>query len=173
MFLASSAYLLAFSRFVTGFVFGWAGISKLRDFSAFERAVANFNILPKTLVKSVAVFFISGELVVVALMLLGSQYLPAGFCLAGSLLLTFSAVLVSVLIRKLQTPCNCFGASAKPVSQSDVIRNAGILGCALIGFFSANTNGDLEVTESILLALMAVTFSVVWIKLGDLAEVFL
>jgi uncharacterized membrane protein YphA (DoxX/SURF4 family) len=173
MFLSSSAYLLAFSRFMTVFVFGWAGISKLRDFSAFERAVVNFNILPKTLVKYVAVFFISGELAVVALMLLGNRNLYAGFGLAAFLLLTFSVALISVLARKLSTPCNCFGASMKPVSRYDVLRNMGLVACSLIGWLSLpNSLVSLELVEVALLGLMAVTISIVWIKFGDLIELF-
>lgn len=174
MFNETAVYVLTFSRFVTGFVFAWSVTSKLRDFSVFEGAVMNFNILPGTLVKPSAVFFVSGELGVVALMLLGNRYLPVGFWLAAFLLLAFSAVLLSVLIRKLQTPCNCFGASIKPVSRYDVIRNMGLIACSLLGWFSLpNSLANQEPVEVALLGLMAVTISVAWIKLGDLVEAFL
>jgi hypothetical protein len=106
-------------------------------------------------------------------MLLGNRNLYAGFGLAAFLLLTFSVALISVLARKLSTPCNCFGASMKPVSRYDVLRNMGLVACSLIGWLSLpNSLVSLELVEVALLGLMAVTISIVWIKFGDLIELF-
>ena len=109
-------------------------------------------------------------------MLFGGSFLSAGFLLASLLLLIFSIALLTVLLWKLETPCNCFGPSAKPVSPYDVSRNIVFIGCALLGLnVLSNPTGEqtsLEAVEVVLLGLMAITFSVLWIKIGDLGELF-
>jgi len=174
MMINPASYLLAFSRIVTGFVFALSGFAKLRNFQAFEQAISNFRVLPKNFEKPSAFLVILGELTVVLGMLLGGGFLLPAFWLAFLLLLVFSIALLTVLFRKLQTSCNCFGVSDKAVSGFDVVRNLGFMICALAGWLSLpNAQANLETFKCILLGLMAITFSVMWIKLGDLAELFL
>jgi uncharacterized membrane protein YphA (DoxX/SURF4 family) len=176
MFTSLLPYALMFSRIVTALVFALSGMGKLRDLSAFERAVANFRILPQGIVKVTASLFVAGELIVVVLMFLEGGFLLSGFLLAMFLLLLFSIALLSVLARKLQTSCNCFGPSTKPMSHYDVLRNVGLMVCAFIGWFALSTFPDgqagLKVAEVVLLGPIAITCSVLWIKIGDLVELF-
>jgi uncharacterized membrane protein YphA (DoxX/SURF4 family) len=168
-----ASYALLFSRIVTGFVFGLSGIGKLRDMRAFEQALESFRVLPAGLARVSAYLFVIGELTVVALMLLGGRFLLPGFGLGVLLLLIFSIALLSVLVRRLDTPCNCFGPSDKPVSYFDLLRNAGLIGCALLGWISLpGGQTSLGVAEIALLGLMAVTISTLWIHIGELAESF-
>lgn len=169
-------YMLTFTRFVTGFAFALSGSGKLRNLPAFERAITDFKILPEGLVKVAAPSLVIGELIVVLLLLFGGRFLLPGFLLAILLLLMFSIALLSVLARELQTPCNCFGSSAEPVSRFDVLRNLGFVGCALLGlgvlYNPAGEQANLNVVEFVLLGLMAITFSVMWIKISDFGELF-
>lgn len=84
-----------------------------------------------------ALFFLSGEFAVVVLLFMGGQLLPLAFGLALLLLAAFTVALVSVLVRHIQTTCNCFGNSQKPVTYSDVWRNVGLSSVIAVGWWAA------------------------------------
>lgn len=116
-------YTVAFCRIVIGLVFVISFVGKVLNIPEFKQTIAKFGILPERL-NSVGTFAILGcELGVVLLVSIGGVYLGFGFALAACLLLVFCIALVSVLARRIQTPCNCFGATEQPVSSSDVWRN--------------------------------------------------
>ncbi len=176
MLAALLPYFLAFSRIGIGLVFAASSIGKLRNFPAFERAIANFQILPRQVVRFSACLFLTGELAVVALLPIGGRFLAIGFWLAIFLLLIFCVALLSVLARGIQTPCNCFGSSQRPVSAYDMWRNVGFMVCALAGLVSLSalpgTRANLSMVELGLLGLMAVVFVVLWAHLGEFLELF-
>lgn len=167
-----SLYSLTLSRMVIGLVFSISGIGKLSDLSAFERAIVNFQILPKGLARLSAYLFLMGELAVVMPMLLGGWFLKPGFLLAFFLLIVFCAALLSMLIRGIQTPCNCFGVSQKPVSLYDIVRNVGFIGCAFVGWESLPIvpTTQASLVELAFLGLMALAFVTLWSSLGEVAE---
>src|SRR5579859_188906 len=113
-------YLLTFCRVAVGLVFAVSSASKLFTLSQFQQTIAHFGLLPNRLHGIAALLFLSGEIGVVALVALGGQWLFSGFVLALVLFLVFCGALASVVVRKIQTPCNCFGASAKPVTPMDI-----------------------------------------------------
>jgi peroxiredoxin len=57
--------------------------------------------------------------------------------LATLLLVLFTLALLWALRRDIETSCNCFGASNKPLTYYDVGRNAGLIGCGLLGWWLA------------------------------------
>jgi hypothetical protein len=60
----------------------------------------------------------------------------------------FSAALITVLHRKIQTPCNCFGTSSHPVSHLDLVRNVGFLTCSIAGIcLTTRSDASLSVTS--------------------------
>lgn len=167
-------YLLAFSRLTIGLVFAWSSIGKILKFAAFEQAIVNFKILPGSLVRGFAFLVLTGEIAVVLTMLLGGTFLTIGFSLAILLLLGFSIALLSVLARKIQTSCHCFGPSERPVSPYDVLRNVGFIGLAVVGWAAPSTwpgvRPELGVLELAFLGLMAAAFTAVWTHLKSIIE---
>lgn len=171
-------YALIFARIALGLVFAASSIGKLRDFSAFERAVENFQILPRQFVGTCAYIFLGGEVAVVLLMVLrGGIFLMAGFLLAILLLSIFCIALLTVLIIRLQVPCNCFGSSQRPVSPADIWRNVGFIACAIVGIASLTmltdaTTVKMSLGEAGLLGMMALVFVALSVYLGEVLEAF-
>jgi len=128
------SYLLIFCRAIIIFVFLVSSLGKARNISAFEKAIANFNILPKRFHRISAVLFLVGEFAVVYLVFAGGELIKFGFLLAVILLVLFCIAIVSVLLRKYQIACNCFGASEKIISAYDFWRNAFLIGFAFLGW---------------------------------------
>ena len=126
-------YLLAFSRVVTGLVFGLSLLGKLRRPSAFVTTIQSFRLLPPRLSRLAAGVCWVAEAGVVGCMGVGGPLLLPGLLGAVSLLLLFSAALASVLRRQIATSCSCFGPTVQPMAPLDLGRNAGFLACALAG----------------------------------------
>lgn len=126
-------YGLAFLRWVIGLVFAWSCVSKLCNTSTFMETIGRFKLLPARFHRITALAFLVGEVAIVTAMLFGETLLLWGFLLAALMLLTFCIALVSVLMRRIQTPCNCFGSANKPVSPYDIARNVIFILCALGG----------------------------------------
>ncbi|MDH5506770.1 MAG: hypothetical protein OEZ02_06080 [Anaerolineae bacterium] len=168
-------YMLVFCRVTTALVFLYSASGKGLDIHSFEHAVANFQLLPPKLHRLAAWCFLAGEILVIWLVARGGQFLVWGFGLAALLLLVFSAALASVLVRKITAACNCFGASEKPVTGYDLWRNGGFVACALLGL-GASTNGaaqaNLQLAEVGLVGLVAAVFVVMWVNLGEIAQIF-
>jgi hypothetical protein len=163
------------------FVVSFAG--KILNISAFEQTITNFKMLPGHLSKPAAVLFLAGEIMVVILVTAGGMFgalqkmlLSLGFVLAGCLLLVFSIALISVLVRNIQTSCNCFGSSEKPASPFDVLRNVSFILCAAVGWVVlsviGNKGDDLTLLEWGIALCGAAIFVAVWMNLRDIAQVF-
>lgn len=169
-------YLLAFCRVAIGLVFAISSLSKVRNLGQFQQAIASFRLLPQCLSQLTALLFLCGEFAVVLLVAFGGPLLFPGFALAILLLLLFCVALASVLIRRLQTACNCFGSSEKPVTPVDIWRNVGFLLCAGSGgealIWMRGTQGDLEWVAWLFIALGAGVFVMIWIQLGEIVQIF-
>lgn len=169
-------YLLIFGRMVTGFVFLISFVGKARNIPAFEQTIAGFRLLSPRLSRFTAWLFLAAELAVLLLLVAGGRFLSVGFALAILLLLLFSLALTSVLLRNLHTPCNCFGTSAKQVSPFDVLRNAGLIFCALIGWAASITLDaeqlSLSMMEAGLVGMSAIVFVAIWLNSAQLVQLF-
>ena len=164
------AHLAFFCRLATGLLFGLSAATKARDIPAFYRAVGGFRLLPGVLVRPAAWFFLLGEGLVVAFMVLGR--LRAGFLMALALLAVFSVALASVLLRGLRTPCNCFGAGRRPVSGYDLARNLAFLAVAAAGWLASGVGrGTHDLPQAVLLAVMAAGVVLFWVGVSEMAEV--
>ena len=130
-------YLLAFSRITLGLLFAYSFVTKAWDVAQFAGSIGRFDLLPRRWNKIAALLFLSWEAAVALLLLAGGRFLPLGFALATLLLALFTMAILSAVARKIETPCNCFGASAKPVSYYDAGRNFGFIGCSLLGWWLA------------------------------------
>jgi hypothetical protein len=176
MSLLVMAYVLTFCRVVSGLVFLISGVSKASHLPQFKQTIVTFRLLPNQLSGIAALLFLAGEFSVVLLMIVGGSFLLPGFILAITLLTVFSGALVSVLIRKLRTSCNCFGPSEKPVTVSDLWRNLGFIGCALFGCVTQTWLRETNTTVSWLawipISLGALVFVVIWVQVGEITQLF-
>lgn len=167
-----ASYALIFCRCVIGIAFAWSFVGKLRDVASFVMAIERFRLLPKVLHEAAAWGFLAGELAVVLAMLIGGPFLSWGFLWAGLMLLAFCGALAAVLWRKIDTSCNCFGSSQKPVSPWDLVRNAGLIACVLAGLalapFASLSPGYLE---SGLMFVAALVFVPVWVQVEEIVAV--
>jgi peroxiredoxin len=131
------AYLLAFCRIALGLTFALSFVGKVRDVGQFTGTIRKFDLLPKGWAGPAAVLFLGGEAAVVVQLILGGRLLPLALALAGLLLLLFTLALLSALQRGVETSCNCFGATDKPLTYYHVWRNAGFIGFSLLGWWLA------------------------------------
>lgn len=164
------AYILVFCQIVIGCMFALSAVGKIRDMKAFEKSIQGFQLVPKAVVKPAAILFVVSEIIVVVLLIVGGAVLLWGFVLASLLLALFSGALFSVLQRKLDVSCGCFGASEQPVSYYDIVRNGGFMVCALGGAWLA-TITIFPGWDGLLFAGGAVAFVLVWTHLRDIVGV--
>ncbi len=172
---ALAPYSLTFSRIAIGLVFAASSLGKMRAFPTFEQAVKDFQILPAQSARASSYLFLAGEILVVLLMLLGGKLLlMLGFLLAILLLSVFCIALLTVLVRRLRVPCNCFGSSQKPVSPADLWRNIAFLACAFVGVATltalSNAVTNISLLETGLLGMIAVVFVALSVYLGEMTE---
>lgn len=166
------AFLLAFCQVVVGCVFAASSFTKVKDFSPYLTAVGAFRLIPKPFVRIGAMLLLICEILVVVLLFI---WPTIAFSLAAVLLLLFSVALTTVLLRGIQTTCNCFGSSSHPVSYTDLIRNAGLLLCAGGGaYLTVLTYNSTPLTffEWGVTALFACTFALIWTQIGEIVRLF-
>ena len=167
-------YLLffIFCQFVTGLVFLLSTVTKLQDFTQFTQSIANFRLLPRWLVPFSAVTFLGGEGLVLLLLLVQ----PSAAFFIGTMLLTiFTTALAFVLVRKIRTPCHCFGNSQRLITPIDLVRNAGFLLCTGVGWWlaqQATNTAELAPLNIGMIGLAALAFVVIWTQLGEIYELF-
>ena len=167
-------YLLTFSRVTIGLIFAYSFLAKVRDVNQFTRTITNFKLLPDQLSQPAAALLLIGELTVVILIIAGGQLLPVAFGLAILLLLVFTVALAWTLARRIQTPCNCFGASGQPVTAYDLWRNVSFILCAA-GGWDISRLGDvrpLTWVEWSVIAVPALVFVMLTTHLGEIVALF-
>jgi Methylamine utilisation protein MauE len=148
--------LAVFASAALSTVFLTAGVSKLRDLSAFREALSEHRWLPSRFVPSIAVVIPSLELACLAL-LWTPPTRRVGAALATTLLVAFSVTLVVNLASHSGADCGCFGGRTKEkVSWLSLVRNGVLTGLALIVFFSP-TSGPLAMLAATLAGIGAGT----------------
>ena len=167
--------ILAFCRIAVGLLFLISSGSKLLSVSQFQQAIAHFRLLPAFMVPIVSLMVIVGEVAVVLLLVIGGQLLLIGFLLAIILLLIFCAALISILARSIQTSCNCFGTSEKPITRADIYRNTAFILCALIGSVLVIQGVHVEQLEPMMWLLsgaIAVVAVIATLSLDEIVQLF-
>jgi hypothetical protein len=168
-------YLLAFCKITLGLLFMISFFSKLRSFSQYVATVSDFRLLPRSFTRLAAVLVLISELLIVLFLF---KWQVIAFCLASILLVIFSAAFASVLVRNIQTTCNCFGTSQHPISQVDLLRNFGFLLCSCGGCWLAAKSEVSEVTVPIaplnlgIIGFIALAFFIIWAQLGEIYRLF-
>lgn len=169
------SYLLTFCRIAIGLAFAVALVAEAKDVARFAETIGDFDLLPGQFARIAAVLFLSGEATVVLLLILDGHFLSLAFALAGLLLFVFTLALLSVLARNIQTSCNCFGTSEKPLTYYDVWRNAGLILLATAGLAMSETTGalpSLAFIELLFVFIIAAVFVLLWSNLSEIVALF-
>lgn len=99
------------SRFAVGLIFVGAGAGKLFDLPEFERAVADYQLLPRRIVHLTARTLPIVELLCGSTLLVG-VFVPVAGLVAATCLVGFSTAAAINLARGRAIECGCGGAAA-------------------------------------------------------------
>jgi uncharacterized membrane protein YphA (DoxX/SURF4 family) len=118
-------------RFVVALVLLAAAIPKLLHRGEFERAVANYALVPSRLVRPIAIWLPRLELVCAFALLLGVAITQVA-ALAGVLLLVFALAIAINLARGRRVDCGCIGSVApRRIGWSLVVADVALSGMAI------------------------------------------
>ncbi len=99
--------LLTVLRITIGMIFLFSGIAKLTSLTVFISNVAAYEILPTLLIKPISYLLVSAEITLGIALCIGYFSRGSGL-LASILFMTFTIVLIIVLLQKLSvTNCGC------------------------------------------------------------------
>lgn len=121
-------------RFVLGGILLYAAMMKWRTSGPHELAqdMANFRILPATIIPIFSIALLGGETILSLLLFLGFWRKEVAW-LTCLLFATFSAAMSSALFRDLKIDCGCFGSQKNPATlKALIIDDLLPLGLALI-----------------------------------------
>lgn len=165
-------YLIVFCKTTICLLFLASFLSKIKDFNQFINSIKDFRLLPESLVQPAGVLILISEFLIVVFLL---KWQIIAFYLASLLLVIFTGVFTSVLVRKIQANCNCFGINQHQISQIDLIRNFGFLLCSCGGGWLATKS---EATVSLtplhlgITGLIAFVFVLIWAQLSEIYRLF-
>jgi hypothetical protein len=167
-------YVVMVCRCLAGVVFVVSAFSKLRSGSAFRRFRLWLAGLPVPVARSragpVAVVIAAAEAAIVVLVAL-PWTVRAGLVLAAAVLAVFTAGTWLAVARGAGEPCQCFGASASPLSGRHVVRDVLLCAAAAAGALGAGSGGARPAGVVVSLAVgFAIALFVVF--LDDLAALF-
>lgn len=130
-FFSNPALSLVF-RLLLGGLFIWASLDKIAHPAAFAQAVANYRILPASLLHPVAIILPWLEIIAGSLLILGI-FVPGSSLLILVMLAVFDLALASTIIRGIDLSCGCFqtGPSAERVNPLYLARDSSLIIAAL------------------------------------------
>ena len=132
---AATPWLATAARAVLGIVFVVAGLLKLPDPAAAERAVRAYRLLPEGQVAPVA-FGLPVLEIAVGLALLAGVFVRTAAIVTAVLLVVYIAAVASVWARGLSIDCGCFGGGGRVSAAAtqypgEIARDAALLVVAL------------------------------------------
>lgn len=138
--LLSNKYLLLVSRIILGIVFIFAGAEKIADPDHFAVAISNYKIFPVFSLNIIAITLPWLEVVAGILLLFGIS-IKENSAIIGTLMIIFTLMVLTALLRGLDIDCGCFGTSdGQQVGLLKIIENIGLILLSLhIFFFNKNS----------------------------------
>lgn len=134
------------ARLVLGLVFGYAAITKISDMHQFAEEIANYRLLPPSIVSATAAAVVGVEIVCAVLLVIGLFVRSAAFVVTF-LLVLFIAALSQALLRGINLTCGCFGG-AELATWGTVARDLVLLGLTLIPLRFGSGTLALEASHS-------------------------
>ena len=118
-------------RLFLALLFLHAGLHKLRDRRRFRAALADYRLLPAAATGPLATGLASAELALAV-----ALCLPVGGAaavVAAALLCVYSAAMgINLLRGRREIDCGCAGPTRRPLGAGLLLRNAGLIGVALV-----------------------------------------
>ena len=108
--LLSTSFVSTAIRIVIGGIFIYAGIMKMRDPTAFAKAIESFRMVPRALIPPLAIILPPLEVLAGALWIVNRASVAGATTILG-LCVLFAVALSSAILRGLPTSCGCFGAA--------------------------------------------------------------
>ena len=105
--IVSHPVLIALLRVALGVVFIVASLGKIQDPEAFATNIANYRLLPYTVINAIAIVLPWVEVITGTLLILG-VWIRASTMIVWGLLLAFSVAISQALARGLDISCGCF-----------------------------------------------------------------
>ena len=161
-----------FCEVAIGVLFTLSSLPKLKNFTQYVNTIRRFRLVPEALVRAITALVLMLELLVILFLFVSPI---VAFGIASILLIIFSIVLLTVLHRDIQVPCNCFGASSYSVSVIDLVRNIGFLTCSTTGIWlSIKTETDLSIApvNLTITGLAAIVFVLLGAHLSEIYHFF-
>ncbi len=110
------------SRIVLAVVFLVYGASKIPNLDDFARSIANYQLLPETLVNALAITLPWIE-VIVALALLFRRWAPGAVVAIGGMTLVFTVAIISALLRGLDINCGCLDTGTTADARNNLLQH--------------------------------------------------
>jgi uncharacterized membrane protein YphA (DoxX/SURF4 family) len=130
--LSSHPWLVLGLRGIVASVFLLAAVPKLLDPAVFAQDIANYQLLPASLVPLVAVALPVVELVVAAALITGIHARGAAVVACG-LLAAFVVAMLHTTVQGIDLACGCFGSETEAVvGWGTVARNVGLMACGAV-----------------------------------------
>jgi uncharacterized membrane protein YphA (DoxX/SURF4 family) len=143
--LLDNDYLVVGARFVLGILFIIASADKLAAPEAFAGTIANYRIVPETLTLVIATVLPWVELLCGLALFLGILQRGSALLLS-TLLVAFTLIVVSALVRGLDISCGCFtqDPAAGRIGWMKIVENLAMLALASFLFFATSVKFSLE-----------------------------
>jgi Methylamine utilisation protein MauE len=132
--------LVLFARVAIGGVFAISTLLKLASLNDFADGLTIYRV-PRAISRVAAWSVVAAEAAITGAMLAGPPFLFAGLCGAAALIAVFSAVLIRSVAQGNSSPCYCFGASKRPASWPELVRNAGLVLLAAVAAVLLGAHG--------------------------------
>ena len=135
--------LVLAATLTAGAAFIRASCPKIDDPETFAIAIYLYDAIPESAVNAVAIYLPWLELVCGAAILLVPRWRPAAGLLILGMLLVFTGLIVSVIVRGIDIDCGCFSVdgSSEPIGWGNVLRNTGLIAATGLAMYGALARG--------------------------------
>ncbi|MCP2250094.1 hypothetical protein LX86_008884 [Lentzea aerocolonigenes] len=164
------------STVLCGLVLVVSAVSKVRsrtDYAEFVASVPAFGI-PARWTRLFAVATVVAEFVIAVLLLasaiVGTWSAVAGLVLATGLFGVLTAAVWRAVAQRSGAVCRCFGRTSTKLTHRHVVRNAALLGIAVLGLGSFFVNAEVTTAALALAVVVGAIGAVLVVRFDDLAD---
>ena len=123
---------------VAAVAFARAALPKIVDPERFAVSVYLYDAIPEAAVNAVALYLPWLELVCGIALLFVPRWRPAAGILIAGMLLVFTGLMISVMVRGIEIDCGCFSVDgAGTIGWRNLMRNAGLLAATGLALYGA------------------------------------